>query len=221
MGEGRRLTRRAARKRVGLRTLVQRSIQSQRVNQFPSPVGRERARVRVGWMQQPALVVQESAVSPVQPLPFPELARAGLAELVKSSDPNQDLRFLRQGPHPPMKIRERGELTLSMFSQQPVDGPLRESLGPGQRHANERTRRQSLRICSRLKLRPGAVHRGRQELQPEPMTFQHINQRVIKSLAVGQHGGHELGRDNTASATPPDTPRRRRRCCAPCRTRSR
>ena len=40
--------------------------------------------------------------------------------------------------------------------------------------------------------RAGFVDRRRQEFQTEPVAFQHINQRVIKSLAVGQHRRHEL-----------------------------
>ena len=43
--------------------------------------------------------------------------------------------------------------------------------------------------------RAGMIHAGRQQSEAEPVTFEHINQRMIKSFSVREHGGHEFGRE--------------------------
>jgi hypothetical protein len=77
------------------------------------------------------------------------------------------------------------------FGQQPLGRAVRQSLGAdqwGTRMASPCT----------VKPGPGSLIRRRQEFQPEPVAFEHIDERIIESLAVGQHCRHELSRDSSA-----------------------
>src|SRR5580698_3544350 len=41
------------------------------------------------------------------------------------------------------------------------------------------------------------VYVRRKELYSEAMTFKNVNQRIVKTFAVGKHGGHEFRRKVT------------------------
>ena len=72
-----------------------------------------------------------------------------------------------------------------MGREQPVLGARGESLHPRQWNAN--------RLTVWHEGRSRFIHRRRQQLQPEPVTFEHIDEWMIETLAVRQHAGHELG----------------------------
>src|SRR5213075_3179760 len=61
----------------------------------------------------------------------------------------------------------------------------REPFDTRQRHANG--------LAARHEGRSRLVYRRRQQLQPEPMAFEDIDQRMIKPFAVRQYRRHEFG----------------------------
>src|SRR5436190_24247170 len=63
---------------------------------------------------------------------------------------------------------------------------LGQSLHTNQRHANE--------LSFDRELRAGTGHAWRQMRDPEAMTFQNVNERMVDALAVGQHRRHKLDR---------------------------
>ena len=119
-------------------------------------------------------------------LRLPKLAGARFAKLVEGAGANHRFQFFRGRSHPVEEIRQRGEHSAFPCLNHRIRRAGRESFHPRHRHTDG--------VAVRNEGRTGFVDRRRQEFQSEPMTFQHVDQRVIEAFAVGQHRRHELRR---------------------------
>src|ERR1700722_4216027 len=118
-------------------------------------------------------------------LGLPKLARLCFPEFVKPAGADHRLQFLARWRNAPEEISQRREWSSFASINHRARGAGRQSLDASQWCADE--------LALRHKGRSWLVDGRRQEFQTETMTFQDIDQRMIKAFAVGQNSRHEFG----------------------------
>ena len=141
---------------------------------------------QAGRRNQPTLIRLIARTESLEEmLGLPELARARLPKLVEPARANQRLQFLSCWGDTAEEVRQRVERPACAGFKYRVGGACSQALHPRQRHANG--------FAVRHKRWSGFVHRGRQKFRAEPVTFEDIDEWMVKAFPIRQHGGHELG----------------------------
>ena len=119
-------------------------------------------------------------------LRFPELRGPGFAKRIESAGSNHPLHFFRRRHDTTIEIRQRGELLVLALGYNAIFSMLSQSFDASEWDSN--------RFTLDREHRSGLIDKRRQQRDVEPVTFEHVNQRVIKPFSIGENCGHKLGR---------------------------
>src|SRR5205814_4231140 len=111
-----------------------------------------------------------------QKLRLPKLRRARLSKFVKRADADHRLGLLRRGHDAAIKVIHRNEGAPPAFLEDSVARALGQTLHADQWNTD--------RLMADGKRRARLIDGRWQQRDAEAMTFQHINERVIKAFAV-------------------------------------
>ncbi len=126
---------------------------------------------------------------------LPILGGPGLAKVIESPDANEGFHLLRQRLNAETEIRQRRKFTLLALAQNGLPGALGQSFHEQNRNANAHRgpgAGKGGRRTADGKRRPRIIDGRRQQGNPQPVTFQDIDQRTIKAFAVGEHRRHKF-----------------------------